>query len=398
MKIKYICNAFLSLFVLAGCAGRSAQVPAPIFTPMAAPVTQHSSGTVTASGVVAPLQEVHLGFAISGRIEKVEIAIGDQVHTGDLLIQLEGSEQLMAAETAAKLELINAQQALDILYRDTDYASAQALQAVHDARQAVKDAEQRVRNFGYQAKPIDIEVAKANLALAKKALDQARKDFKPYKNKPEDSLKRAAYLNKLDTAQKRYDAAARQYNQLIGVISSGFDLEQAQMELSVAQAQLEKAQSDYETLKKGPDPDAVEKAKARLENAKAQVQAAKAAQDDIALIAPFDGTVVAIDVAPGEMVMPGQAVLLLTDLSKLQVETTDLSEQDIDRVALGQNTTVHVDALEGDLEGKVVNIAPRANTVGGDVVYTVYIDLDKVPQNLRWGMSVEVEIQTNQRD
>jgi HlyD family secretion protein len=394
MKIKYLCIAFLSLFVLVGCKSGSEQVPTPIFTPIAAATTSHSSDSVTASGVVAPLQEVHLGFAISGRIEKVAFAIGDQVRTGDLLIQLEGSEQLMAAETAANLELINAQQALDIIFRDTDYTSAQALQAVHNGRQAVKDAEQRVRNFGYQAKPIDIEVAKANLALAKKALDQAKKDFRPYENKPEDSLKRAAFLNKLDTAQKRYDAATRQYNQLVGVISSDFDLEQAQMELSVAQAQLEKAQSDYEMLKKGPDPDAVEKAKARLENAKARVRAAKAAQDDIALIAPFDGTVVAIDVAPGEIVLPGKAVVLLTDLSKLQVETTDLSEQDIDRVALGQNTTVHVDALGGDLEGKVVNIAPRANTVGGDVVYTVYIDLDEVPKNLRWGMSVEVEIHT----
>jgi multidrug resistance efflux pump len=134
-------------------------------------------------------------------------------------------------------------------------------------------------------------------------------------------------------------------------------------------------QSDYEMLRKGPDPDAVEEAKARLKNATTQVQAARAAQDDIDLVAPFDGTVVTIDVAPGEMVSPGQAVLVLSDLNKLQVETTHLSERDIDHVALGQKTTV-----------------------GGDVVYTVYIELNEIPQNLRWGMSVEVEIHTNQGD
>jgi multidrug efflux pump subunit AcrA (membrane-fusion protein) len=394
MKFKCICIAFLSLLVLAACSGKPAPVPTPVFTPLVAPAASPSVGTVTASGVVVPHQEVHLGFAISGRVEKAEIAIGDEVRTGDLLIQLEGSEQLMAAETAAHLELINAQHALDNLYRDADYTTAQALQEVHDARKAVRDAERRVRNFGYQAKPIDIEVAKANLALAKKALDQAKKDFKPYRNKPEDSLRRAAFLNKLDTAQKRYDAAARQYNQLVGVISNDFDLEQAQMELSVAQTQLEKGQSDYEILKEGPDPGVVEEAKARLENATAQVQAAEAAQDDIALVAPFDGTVVTIDVAPGEMVLPGQAVLVLSDLSKLHVETTDLSERDIDHVAPGQKATVHVAALGGDLDGKVLNIAPRANTVGGDVVYTVYIELDEIPQNLRWGMSVDVDIHT----
>jgi multidrug resistance efflux pump len=395
MKIKYIYIAFLSLFVLAGCASKPAPVPTPIFTPLAAPATSRSVGTVTASGVVKPHQEVNLGFAISGRVEKVAIGIGDEVRTGDLLVQLEGSEQLMAEETAADLELIIAQKTFDALYEDADYTSAQALQAVHDAREAVRDSERRVRNFGYQAKPIDIEVAKANLALAEKALKQAKKDFKPYENKPEDSLKRAGLLNKLDTAQKRYDAAARQYNQLVGVISSDFDLEQAQIELSIAQAQLKKAKSDYEMLKKGPDPDAVEEARARLKNATAQVQAVRAAQDDITLVAPFDGTVVTIDVAPGEMVLPGQAVLVLSDLSELQIETTDLSERDIDHVALGQEVTVHVDALGDDLEGKVVKIAPKANTVGGDVVYTVYIGLDEIPPNMRWGMSVEVEIHTD---
>jgi HlyD family secretion protein len=395
MKVKYIWIAFLPLLIFSGCSRKPAPDPTPSFTPLAARAVSRSVGTVTASGVVVPHQEAHLGFAISGRVEKVGIAIGDKVRMGELLVQLEGSEQLIAAETAANLESINAQQALDALYKDTDYNSAQALQAVHDAREAVRDAERRVRNFGYQAKPIDVEVAKANLALAEKALKQAKKDFRPYQNKPEDSLQRAAFLNKLDTAQKRYDAAERQYNQLVGVISKDFDLEQAQMELSVAQAQLKKAQLDYETLKKGPDPDAVEEAKACLKNATAQVQAARAAQDDIALVAPFGGTVVTIDSAPGEMVSPGQAVLVLSDLSKLQVETTDLSERDIDHVALGQEVTAHVDALGGDLGGKVVKIAPKANTVGGDVVYTVYIELDEIPPNLRWGMSVDVEIHTD---
>jgi hypothetical protein len=41
----------------------------------------------------------------------------------------------------------------------------------------------------------------------------------------------------------------------------------------------------------------------------------------------------------------------------------------------------------------VVDIAPRADTAGGDVVYAVTIALDDQPRELRWGMSVEVEIE-----
>ena len=37
--------------------------------------------------------------------------------------------------------------------------------------------------------------------------------------------------------------------------------------------------------------------------------------------------------------------------------------------------------------------APQATTIGGDVVYQVVIALDEQPEGLRWGMSVEVDIE-----
>jgi hypothetical protein len=36
--------------------------------------------------------------------------------------------------------------------------------------------------------------------------------------------------------------------------------------------------------------------------------------------------------------------------------------------------------------------APQTTVIGGDVVYTVVVDPDEQPADLRWGMSVEVEI------
>ena len=40
----------------------------------------------------------------------------------------------------------------------------------------------------------------------------------------------------------------------------------------------------------------------------------------------------------------------------------------------------------------MIRIAPQASVIGGDVVYTVIIALDEQPADLRWGMSVDVEI------
>ena len=52
--------------------------------------------------------------------------------------------------------------------------------------------------------------------------------------------------------------------------------------------------------------------------------------------------------------------------------------------------------LNKDLNGKVIRISPIANTVGGDVVFKVTIDLDEQPQGLLWGMTAEVQIQSGE--
>ena len=136
-----------------------------------------------------------------------------------------------------------------------------------------------------------------------------------------------------------------------------------------------------------------EVADAKVVQALAALEAARAALAQGTLLAPFDGTVVAINVAPGELVQPGQAVVVLADLEDLQIETTDLSERDLPRVSVGQNAAIFIEALNAEFSGKVKSISPRAETVGGDVVYKVTIGLDEQPQGLLWGMSAEVRFE-----
>lgn len=110
------------------------------------------------------------------------------------------------------------------------------------------------------------------------------------------------------------------------------------------------------------------------------------------LTAPFDGTVALIGVIPGEFVPSDQAVVTLATLNALQVETTDLSERDITRVKMGAPVEISVEALNQSFPGKVIEIAPIAGTVGGDVVFKVTIAFDRQPEGLRWGMTAEVTI------
>lgn len=139
----------------------------------------------------------------------------------------------------------------------------------------------------------------------------------------------------------------------------------------------------------------LESAQADLDRAQALLDSARAALEaQSALIAPLDATVVAVDTVPGETVVPGRVVVTLGDLSTFQIETTDLSELDVTRVQIGQAAKVFIEALNVELEGKVADIALVSSTLGGDVVFTVTIELKEQPQGLRWGMSADVTIET----
>jgi len=112
------------------------------------------------------------------------------------------------------------------------------------------------------------------------------------------------------------------------------------------------------------------------------------------LIAPFNGIVASLDIKSGELVQTNQVVVTLATLDDLQIVTTDLSERDISQVKIGQAVNVYIEALNVNVTGKVIRISPIAETTGGDVVYPVTIEIDEQPQGLLWGMSAEVEIQT----
>lgn len=84
--------------------------------------------------------------------------------------------------------------------------------------------------------------------------------------------------------------------------------------------------------------------------------------------------------------------MVLGDLSKYKIETTDLSERDVNRVQVGQPATVFIESLGEEFTGKVVDVARISTEIGGDVVYKVTIELEKQPAGLLWGMSADVNI------
>jgi macrolide-specific efflux system membrane fusion protein len=135
-------------------------------------------------------------------------------------------------------------------------------------------------------------------------------------------------------------------------------------------------------------------AQAEWDQKKTALEIAKTSFAQNTIYAPFDATVIEVSVQTGEFAQTGKVVITLADTANMQIVTTDLSERDVPRVQIGQSVSIYIEALDKTTAGKVIRIAPRSQTVGGDVVYPVTIKLDKQIADLLWGMSAEVEIQT----
>ena len=423
------------LILISGCR------PAQEETPTPEAINPVYSQIVSATGVVVPDQEALLSVSTGGVVEEVLVEKGDQVTAGQVLVQLEGTEQQAAAVSAAALELANANYALDKLNKDTDLLAAQALrtaeaaekaledlnnpelqealalQAVADAQKAVDITERNARYTRSPASQADIDAQKAQVVLARDALDRANEDFERHANKPEDNLTRAHFLARQAAAQKVYDDAVRRLNAMEGT-SSEVDINVAEAEYITAQAallqaqrdlervldgpdpgevalleaQIDKGYRDFEIYSAGPDPDDVALAEARITNAEAQLAATEEILSDLELKAPFGGVISAVYVNASEWVVPGSPVLLMGELNNLQVRTTDLSEIDVARIALDDKAVITFDALPDlVLEGTVISIAPKADE-GSGVNFPVTIELNEVPPALRWGMTAFVDI------
>ncbi len=215
---------------------------------------------------------------------------------------------------------------------------------------AYNNSQTKYNNLLAPPDPVDVKVAEAELATAQALLNEAERELERILNGPEAG------------------------------------------EVALLEAQIEKGYRDFETYSAGPDPDDVALAEARISNAEAQLAAAKATIVDLELVAPFDGVISAVHINPSERVAPGSPVLLIADLNRLQVETTDLSEIDVAQIMVGDPAIITFDSLPDlELQGTVTRIAPKA-AEGSGVNYPVIIELNEIPAALRWGMTAFVDI------
>lgn len=116
--------------------------------------------------------------------------------------------------------------------------------------------------------------------------------------------------------------------------------------------------------------------------------------DGTRIYAAYTGTVEELYVQLDDQLQPGAQVARIVDYDALEV-SVDVDEYDIDAVSVGKQGDVYLNALDVTVPGTVTEIARSATTEGDVSYYPVKLEVEAV-QNVRSGMSVEVNLLNRQ--
>jgi HlyD family secretion protein len=188
----------------------------------------------------------------------------------------------------------------------------------------------------------------------------------------------------MDDAKLVRDKALRALNYLLGK-AFGQQVAEDFADADIAQAKLNDAQRDWDRIKSGANADDISAAEAKVAAAEATVSLGW-------VEAPFNGTVTRVEPKVGDQVSTSTPAFRIDDLSELYMDV-QISEVDINKVAVGQEADLTFDAISGiSYQGVVTEVAKVGEDTGSGVDFTVTLRISDADQQVRPGMTAAVNI------
>jgi len=346
---------------------------------------------VSVTGEVVPAAWATVSAQTGGTVMEVLVEPGDEVAAGAPLVRLDPIEAQLAMQQAeASLEAAQAQLALvEAGPRPGEVAAAEA--QIEAAQAALAQAAAQRDQLTAGATEAEIAAAEAEAVAAELGRKSAEDQYDQIQGKIHGWIEEEAIL-RLRAAEEALEAAQARLTQVQD--GAGAQIRAAQAAVQAAAAQQDVAQAQLDLLRAGATAEEIAVAQAAVAQAAAALETARVAMDHSEVRAPFAGTVGAVSVRTGELVAPGQPLVTLGDLTTLRVETSDLDEIDMARVAIGQQAALTFDALpERVFTGRVTRISPMAEPGAGGVNYTAIVVVDEIDPAIRWGMTAFVDIE-----
>ena len=373
-RVRWISLAVLIVILAAAIFGivktQQNKVAAVVKTPALQTTTARTGNIVlraSGTGTLIAASEVNLAFKTSGVLTTLNVKVGDQVKSGDLVAQLDDSNQ--------QIQLAQAQQALNQLTSASAIATAQ--QAVVTAQNNLITAEYTLNSTeAAGTNQAAINNAYAALALAQAKVDTAQANYDPMSGQVLTNPIAAQAYRDLYAAEQNRDAALKAYN-TVASKPSALNIDSAKANLALAQAQLTEAQNFLAALTGGTVPaNATGTGLNQLNQAKINLQTAQNNVDATKLYTPISGTVMSISNQLGETVGSG-TFITIADLSQSELQIY-MDSLDYSNIKVGYVANVTFDALPNvTFTGKVTQVSPHLVTIQGNSVVEGLVLLDQ---------------------
>ncbi|MGJ5814788.1 efflux RND transporter periplasmic adaptor subunit [Paludibaculum fermentans] len=313
--------------------------------------------TVSATGNPNAVVTVQVGTQVSGNIQSLYADFNSKVTKGELIARIDPTlfearvQQAQATLDASKVAVVNAQ--AQIQARQADILTAKA----------------------------NLAAAAANVLKAQAAVIDSRSKYERRHAMEDDKL---FSKEEIETAKATYDTA-------VGSLTA------AKAQEDAARQGIASAESQLAVARAGLDS-----ATAQVRQSVANLAQSQVDLDHTYIRAPVNGTVVARQVDVGQTVAASLQApiifLIAEDLTKMQVDT-NVSEADIGKVQVGQESTFSVDAYPGrTFHGAVREIRKAPINVQNVITYDVVIGVNNEDLKLFPGMTATVKIVTGRRE
>jgi len=352
---------------------------------------------------------------IYGNVAEVLVNDNQQVKAGQVLVRIDPRDSQAKVDQAnAALALAESQaRAANVGVPWTQETTASGTSGA-EAQLAAAQAEFEQKQGSYeQASTAELAYARANVDARQASSDRAQADLarmKPLLAKAEISQQQYdAYLAAARVAESELTASKER----LASAEKGAQVARASMlnakaKIEQARALVEQARANHKQVSIR-QADALA-AQAAVAQAKANLEAAQLQLGYTTITAPIDGVVTKKSVESGQVVQPGQGLLVLIPLHDVWV-TANFKETQLEKVRPGQKAEIDVDMYGETFTGHVDSIAgatgarlsllPPENATGNFVKVVqripVKIRLDPIPPEkaiLRPGMNVVATIIT----
>jgi membrane fusion protein, multidrug efflux system len=358
---------------------------------------------------------IPISSQVPGSVLKILVNDNQAVKKGQLLVQLDPRDY-QAKVDDAKATLAVAQSRVLSANVNVPLTSATTRSDITGSEASVAAAQSAYEQAQLaleQASTSQLAYAQANVQKQEAANQKAQSDLARMK----------PLAAKFEISQQQYDAyiaAATEAEQELNAARQDLDL--AKQTIPVRQAQVNSAKADLEKARANLQASQANQrqvrmsaanaasARAAVQEAQAEVEAAQLNLGYTNILAPEDGVVTNKTVQIGEIVSPGQGLMVVVPLAHIWV-TANYKETQLANVRPGDRAEVHVDMYGKTFPGHVDSIAgatgsrlsllPPENATGNYVKVVeripVKIDLDPIPPSeaiLRPGMNVEATIIT----